>query len=85
MSSLRANVDVILDVRVTEPEAAPAELAEDTVLDALFTTTTVLPPHPRERAKRHGSRESEDVCSRKKERTEMKDARRDSLIDEEAR
>ena len=37
--SLRADVDAILDMRVPEPEAAPAKLAEDTVLNALFQTT----------------------------------------------
>lgn len=36
MASLRADVDAILDVRVLEPEAAPAELEEDTVLASLF-------------------------------------------------
>lgn len=34
--SLRAGVDAILDARVLEPEATPAELAKDTVLTALF-------------------------------------------------
>ena len=36
MVSLRADVDVILDVPVLKSEATPAELAKDTVLTALF-------------------------------------------------
>ena len=34
--SLRANVDSILDMWVPESEATPMDLAEDTVLSALF-------------------------------------------------
>ena len=39
VASLRADVDVILDVRVPEPEATLADPTEDTVLAALFWTT----------------------------------------------
>ncbi|XP_027768212.1 uncharacterized protein LOC114074437 [Solanum pennellii] len=69
--SLRADIDAILDMRVPEHEAAPAELAEDTVLS--------------EHAKRHWSRESEETRSWKKDRTDMEVTRRASLLDEESR
>ncbi len=44
MVCLRVDIDTILDIRVSEPKAAPADLVEDTVLVALFTTTTAPPP-----------------------------------------
>ena len=34
MASLRVDVDVIIDTRVPDPEAAPMNLAEDIVLAA---------------------------------------------------
>ena len=73
---------------VPDPEAALAELAEDIVLTALFQTTTSPLPLPRERAKRHRSsliNEDNGAWSRKRERLEMEDERRASLLDEEAR
>ena len=85
MVCLRVDIDTILDIRVSEPKAAPADLVEDRVLAALFTTTTAPPPPPRYRAKRHRSRDSEEKQSRKKYRTEMEYTRRDSLFYEEAR
>ena len=46
VASLRADVDAILDARVPEPEATPAEPVEDTMLAALIKTTTAPPPPP---------------------------------------
>ena len=85
MASLRADVDTILDVRVPESKATLAEPAKDTVLAALFTTSTTPLPPPRGRTKRHRSRESEEARSMKKECTELEATRRVSLADEEAR
>lgn len=85
MESLRADVDAILDMRVPDPEDAPVELAEYTVLDALFTSTIASLPLPHEHSKKYLSRDSEEACARNKERTDMEAARRASLIDEEAR
>ena len=48
VASLCVDVDAILDVSTPETEAAPTELAEDTILVALFTTTTALLPPPLE-------------------------------------
>lgn len=53
--SLGADVDAMLDVRVPEPKSAPVELKEDTMFVALFITTTTLPPHPHQFAKRNRS------------------------------
>ena len=55
------------------------------MLAVLFTIFTAPPPPPCEHSKRHCSRENEEARSRKKKRTEMESARRDSLVDEEAR
>lgn len=69
MASLGDDVDAILDVRVPKPKSAHAELAEDTVLVALFTTTKVSPPPSGECAKRNQSSrtsESEKSWARKK-------------------
>ena len=56
VASLRNDVDAILNVWVLESEATPAEPAEDTVLAALFTTSTAPLHLPHERAKRNRSR-----------------------------
>ena len=48
VDSLRADIDTILEARVPEP----VEPAEDTVLAALFATSEIPPPYPRESAKR---------------------------------
>ena len=53
MVCLRVDIDTVLDIRVSEPMAAPADLVEDIVLAAFFTTITAPPPPPRDRAKRH--------------------------------
>ena len=66
MVSLRAYVDAILDVRVLESEGTPVEPAEDTVLAALFTTSTTPPPSKCEHAKRHLSIKTEEDRARKK-------------------
>ena len=65
VASLRADVDAISNMRMPKPEAAPAKLAQDTMLATLFTTTTT-PPHPaREHDKSYRYRESEETHSRK--------------------
>lgn len=61
VASLRADVDAIFDVWVPESEATLAEPTKYTVLAALFTTSTAPLPPPREHAKWHLSRESEEA------------------------
>ena len=53
VDSLCADIDMILEARVPESEAPSIEPAEDTVLAALFATSEIPPPPPREHAKRH--------------------------------
>ena len=52
VDSLRADINMILKAWVPESEAPSVEPAEDTVLEALFSTSEIPPPPPREHAKR---------------------------------
>lgn len=70
-SSLRVDVDSILEMRGVEPESAPVELAVDTVLAALFTN----PPETQAHQLGHSMRNSSSCTT----------VRRPSLIYEEAR
>ncbi|XP_069142887.1 uncharacterized protein [Solanum lycopersicum] len=80
VDSLRADTDTILEVRVPEP----VEPVEDTVLAALFATSELPPPSPRESAKRRRGRSEDEARARKKERREMEVERRASLAEAEA-
>ena len=51
---------------------------------ALFTTSEIPPPPPREHAKRHKGRGKDKARARKEECREMEAARKASLADEEA-
>ena len=51
--SLRADIDMILEARVPESEAPSVEPSNDTVMAALFATSEIPPPPPRDYAKRH--------------------------------
>ena len=82
--SLRAYIDTILEARMTESKAPFVEPAEDTVIAALFATSEIQPPPPREHAKRLNNRVEDEARARKKERREMEAARRASLAEEEA-
>ncbi|XP_069150291.1 uncharacterized protein [Solanum lycopersicum] len=73
VDSRRADIDTILEARVPESETPSVEPAEDTVLATLFTTSDIPSPPPQE-----------TVRARKKERREMKAARRASIVEEEA-
>ena len=81
---LRADIDMILEVRVPKSEALYVEPTEDTVMAALFTTSEIPPPPPEELAKRRKGREEDEARARNKERREIEAARRASLVDEEA-
>ena len=84
VESLRIDIDMILETMVPESEAPFAEPAKDTVMVALFTTSDIPPPPPREHAKRYKGRGEDESRARKKERHEIEAARRVSLADEEA-
>ena len=49
---LRAYIDMILEDRVPEFDAPFTDLAEETVMAALFATSKIPPPPPREHANR---------------------------------
>ena len=85
VESLRADIDMSLEARVTESEAPSAEPGEDTVMATLFATFEIPPPPPREHAKRRRGRKENEARARKKEHCGMEAARRASLAHEEAR
>ncbi|TMW99310.1 hypothetical protein EJD97_002766 [Solanum chilense] len=84
VDSLRADINTILEARVLESEAPSVDPAKDNVLAALFTTSKIPPPPPRESAKRCRGRAEDEARARKKERGEMEAARRASLAEEAA-
>uniref|UniRef100_M1DVE0 Integrase core domain containing protein n=1 Tax=Solanum tuberosum TaxID=4113 RepID=M1DVE0_SOLTU len=67
-------------------QAAPTVLADDTVLDALFSGTTEEEPVPTHtKGKRHRSSRTEEEKSQKRQRRQEKKARKASILDEELR
>ena len=80
---LRADIDMILEAMVPESKAPFAEPAEDTVMAALFATSEIPQPPPREQAKMRRGREEDEARARKKERREIEAAKRASLAEEE--
>ena len=67
-----------------ESESPYVEPTEDTVLAALFATSEIPPPSPREHAKRRRVRAEDEARTWKKERRDIEAARRASLAEEEA-
>ena len=59
---------MFLEARVPESEAPSVEPAEDKVMEALFATSKIPSPHPREHAKRRSGREEDEARKQKKER-----------------
>ena len=84
MDCLRADIDMILEARVPDSEASSTDLAEDTVMAALFATSEIPPPPPREHAKRSRGLAEDEAQAQKQERREMEAARRASLAEEAA-
>ena len=85
VESLRADIDMILEARVTECESPSVEPTEVTVMAALFATSKIPPPPPPEHAKRRKVLEEDEARAQKKEHRDMEAARRSSLADEDAR
>ena len=56
---------MILEARVPKSEAPSIERAEDTVLAALFATSEIPPPLPREHAKRRRGRAEDEPSTEK--------------------
>ena len=67
VDSLRADIDTILEDRVSECMAPSVEPAEDTLLATLFATSNIPPPPPREHAKRRRGRAEHEARTRNKE------------------
>jgi len=84
VDGLRADIDKILEARAPESQAPSVETVEDTVLASLFATLEIPPPPSQENSKMRRGRGEEEVRARKKERREMKAARRASLAKEKA-
>ena len=68
VASHYADIDTILEARVPESKPPSVEPAEDTVLAALFATSEIPPPPPREHAKRRWDRAEDKARAWKKER-----------------
>ncbi|WMV41556.1 hypothetical protein MTR67_034941, partial [Solanum verrucosum] len=61
LASLRADADAILSTRTIKPQAAPTALADDTVLDALFSGIAEKEPMPTHtKGKRHRSSRTDE-------------------------
>uniref|UniRef100_M1E0S7 Integrase core domain containing protein n=1 Tax=Solanum tuberosum TaxID=4113 RepID=M1E0S7_SOLTU len=84
IASLRTDVDAILAAPSVEAPAARTVLADDTVLDALFSGIAEEGPAPTHaKGKRHRSHRTEEEKAQKRQRRQEKEARRASIADEE--
>uniref|UniRef100_M1DJI0 Integrase core domain containing protein n=1 Tax=Solanum tuberosum TaxID=4113 RepID=M1DJI0_SOLTU len=86
LTSLWTDIDAILSTPTVEPQAAPTALADDTVLDALFSGTVeegLEPTHAK--GKRHRSNRTEEEKVKKRQRRQEKEARKDSILEEQLR
>uniref|UniRef100_M1DPU3 Integrase core domain containing protein n=1 Tax=Solanum tuberosum TaxID=4113 RepID=M1DPU3_SOLTU len=86
LASLRIDVDVILAAPSVEPQVTPTALADDKVLDVLFSGTAeegLEPTHAK--GKRHRSRRTEEEKVQKRQCRQEKEARRASILDEQLR
>uniref|UniRef100_M1DDU1 Integrase core domain containing protein n=1 Tax=Solanum tuberosum TaxID=4113 RepID=M1DDU1_SOLTU len=86
LASLRTDVDDILAAPTVKPQAAPTALADDTVLDVLFSGTAeegLEPTHAK--CKRHRSSRTGEEKAQKRQRRQEKEARKASILDEELR
>ena len=72
VDNLRADIDMILKDRVPKSEAPSVEPADDTVMAALFATSEIPPPPPREHSKRPRGRAEDEARAWKKEHREWR-------------
>uniref|UniRef100_M1DM99 Integrase core domain containing protein n=1 Tax=Solanum tuberosum TaxID=4113 RepID=M1DM99_SOLTU len=85
LASLRTDVAAILAAPSVETQAALTVLADDTVLDALFSGTAEEGPAPTHaKGKRHRSHCTEEEKAHTRQCRQEKEARRSSIIDEES-
>uniref|UniRef100_M1DI10 Integrase core domain containing protein n=1 Tax=Solanum tuberosum TaxID=4113 RepID=M1DI10_SOLTU len=86
LASLWADVDAILATPIVDPQAALTALADDTVLDALFSGIAEEGTEPTyTKGKRHCSSRTEEEKSQKRQRRQEKKTRNASILDEEMR
>uniref|UniRef100_M1DW94 Integrase core domain containing protein n=1 Tax=Solanum tuberosum TaxID=4113 RepID=M1DW94_SOLTU len=86
MNSITYLLYAILATPTVEHQAAPTALADDTVLDALFSGTTEEEPEPTHtKGKRHRSSRTEEENAQKRQRRQEKASRKASILDEELR
>uniref|UniRef100_M1DI55 Integrase core domain containing protein n=1 Tax=Solanum tuberosum TaxID=4113 RepID=M1DI55_SOLTU len=86
LASLRTDVDAILAAPSVEPQVALTALADDTVLDALFSGTAEEGPAPTHaKGKRYRSHRTEKEKAQKRQRKQENEARKASLLDVELR
>ena len=85
VESLRAELDTILEAKMSKCEAYFAEPAEDTFFASLFSTVAVPPLPPREHAKMRRGRHENEARAQKREHYDLEVVRRTSIVDEEAR
>uniref|UniRef100_M1D9E8 Integrase core domain containing protein n=1 Tax=Solanum tuberosum TaxID=4113 RepID=M1D9E8_SOLTU len=86
LANLRTDVDAILVAPTVEPQVAPTALADDTVLNVLFSRIAekgLGPTHAT--GKRHCSSRTEEDKAQKRQRRQEKEARKASLFDEDLR
>uniref|UniRef100_M1DK22 Integrase core domain containing protein n=1 Tax=Solanum tuberosum TaxID=4113 RepID=M1DK22_SOLTU len=84
LASLRADVHAIIATPTVEPQAAPTALADDTVLDALFSGIAEEEPEPTHtKGKRHRSSRTKEENAQNIQRSQEKAARKASILDEE--
>uniref|UniRef100_M1DFY7 Integrase core domain containing protein n=1 Tax=Solanum tuberosum TaxID=4113 RepID=M1DFY7_SOLTU len=84
LASLWADVYANLATPTAEPQAASTALADDMVLDALFSRTAEEEPEPTHtKCKRHRSSPTEEEKSQKRRRRQEKEDRKASILDEE--
>uniref|UniRef100_M1CXV0 Integrase core domain containing protein n=1 Tax=Solanum tuberosum TaxID=4113 RepID=M1CXV0_SOLTU len=83
---IRDEANVAAPRREPQVEDAPTALADDMVLDALFSGTTEEGPEPTHtKDKRHRSSHTEEEKAQKRQRRQEKEARKASILDEELR
>uniref|UniRef100_M1DP88 Integrase core domain containing protein n=1 Tax=Solanum tuberosum TaxID=4113 RepID=M1DP88_SOLTU len=86
LASLRTDVDAILAAPSVETQAAPTAVADDTVVEALFSGTAEEGPAPTHaKGKRHRFYRIEEEKDHKRQFQHEKEAMRASIADEELR
>uniref|UniRef100_M1DRD1 Integrase core domain containing protein n=1 Tax=Solanum tuberosum TaxID=4113 RepID=M1DRD1_SOLTU len=86
LASLGTDVDAILATPIVEHHVAHTALADDTVLDVLFSRTVEEGlEHTHVKGKRHRSSFTKEEKYQKRQRRQDKEARKASILDEELR